>query len=192
MVVFRQVLHGGVSLVSGGELKHLAVWLCPVYSVLFSCVVSSSTWLWEGRRVKRHHQCPQPSPRQLLIDGSPVHAILPIAADHCIEGIESTYMKNILRTKLVKHHRQSPQPSPMLFIADISEGDDWICMGEFIGITCNVLSDGLLGSFSNAYLGENLSFYGNQPDCRIPEVLSIKGLRVLSIEGGNGRSPSIK
>ena len=80
----------------------------------------------------------------------------------------------------------------MLFIADISEGDDWICMGEFIGITCNVLSDGLLGSFSNAYLGENLSFYGDQPDCRIPEVLSIKGLRVLSIEGGNGRSPSIK
>ena len=109
-----------------------------------------------------------------------------------IEGIESIYMKIILRTKLVKHHRQSPQPSPMLFIADISEGDDWICMGEFIGITCNVLSDGLLGSFSNAYLGENLSFYGNQPDCRIPEVLSIKGLRAVSIEGGNGRSPSTK
>ena len=103
------------------------MWLCALCSVLFSCVVSSSTWLWEGRRVKRHHQCPQPSPRQLLIDGSPVHAILPIAADHCIEGIESIYMKIILRTKLVKHHRQSPQPSPMLFFADISEGDDWIC-----------------------------------------------------------------
>ena len=43
MLVFRQVLHGGVSLVSGGELKHLAVWLCG--SVLFSCLVSSSTWL---------------------------------------------------------------------------------------------------------------------------------------------------
>ena len=84
-----------------------------------------------------------------------------------IDGIESIYMKIILRKKLLKHHRQSPQSSPMLFFADISEGDDWICMGEFIGITCNVLSDGLLGSFSNAYLGENLSFYGNQPDCRI-------------------------
>ena len=36
MVVFRQVLHGGVSLVSGGELKHLAVCflLCAVCCVL--------------------------------------------------------------------------------------------------------------------------------------------------------------